>query len=164
MIAITPNHAFTSSSTSGILTQLKNHVSVVNSGSSMEATALWDTGASVTCISSNVVATLGLTPTGKKNIKTPSGSSIVNTYLVSVINVNISDVEVSESKIDEQGFDVLIGMDIITKGDFAVSNFNGTTVFTFRTPSIGLTDYVSQAKIKMLTGTHGSKKKKGKKK
>lgn len=159
------NHAFTTKSGSGILIQLKNKVSVFNGSSSSEFIALWDTGASVTCISSDVVTRLGLVATGKKTIKTPSGSSTVNTYLISVTlpdNMNIPDVEVCDSKIGDQGFDVLIGMDIITKGDFAVSNFNGTTVFTFRIPSVSLTDYVTQAKVKGMVGTHGKGKRKRK--
>lgn len=165
MIASVPNYAFTSSSKSGILTQLKNQVSVSNGSSSLESIALLDTGASVTCISSDVVSKLGLVATGKKNIKTPSGSSTVNTYLVSVIlpdDVNITDVEACDSAIGDQGLDVLIGMDIITRGDFAVSNYNGTTTFTFRIPSAGLTDYVAQMRTAKLAGTHGHGKRKRK--
>ena len=41
------------------------------------------------------------------------------------------------------GIGVLIGMDIITSGDFSVSNYNGKTVFTFRTPSQERIDYVN---------------------
>ena len=37
-----------------------------------------------------------------------------------------------------------IGMDIISQGDFAVSNFNGTTVFTFRPPSKATIDFVKE--------------------
>ena len=33
-------------------------------------------------------------------------------------------------------WDVLIGMDIINLGDFAVSNHNGKTTFSFRMPSV----------------------------
>lgn len=42
--------------------------------------------------------------------------------------------------------DVLIGMDIITLGDFALSNFEGKTVFTFRIPSVAEIDYVEENK------------------
>jgi hypothetical protein len=33
-------------------------------------------------------------------------------------------------------YDVLIGLDIICRGDFAISNYNNSTQFTFRIPSI----------------------------
>ena len=48
-------------------------------------------------------------------------------------------------------------------GDFAVSNSNGKTVFTFRTPSQQLTDYVKKIKIQNKIGTpHSNKKKRNK--
>ena len=37
---------------------------------------------------------------------------------------------------------LLVGMDIIGMGDFAVSNFKGETAFTFRLPSIERMDFV----------------------
>ena len=40
-------------------------------------------------------------------------------------------------------FDVLIGMDIIGSGDFAITNHKGKTVFSFRIPSIGRIDFVN---------------------
>lgn len=35
-------------------------------------------------------------------------------------------------------------MDIISYGDFTISNYNGKTIFSFRTPSIIHTDYVKE--------------------
>lgn len=40
-----------------------------------------------------------------------------------------------DSEIGKQGIDVLIGMDIISNGDFAISNYEGRTQFSFRIPS-----------------------------
>ena len=45
------------------------------------------------------------------------------------------------SKIGAQGIDVLIGMDIISKGDFAISNYDEKTQFSFRLPSQKDVDY-----------------------
>ena len=42
---------------------------------------------------------------------------------------------VMDSEIGAQGIDVLIGMDIISQGDFAISNYGGKTQFSFRIPS-----------------------------
>jgi uncharacterized protein YecA (UPF0149 family) len=39
------------------------------------------------------------------------------------------------------GPDVLIGMDIICSGDFAVTNKGGKTVFSYRYPSISPIDF-----------------------
>ena len=49
--------------------------------------------------------------------------------------VTILNLPVMDSEIGNQGIDVLIGMDIISMGDFAVSNFDGKTQFTIRIPS-----------------------------
>lgn len=47
--------------------------------------------------------------------------------------------------------DVLIGMDIISNGDFAVTNKDNKTVFTFRIPSIVYIDFVKDSKEKSTT-------------
>ena len=71
-------------------------------------------------------------------------------------NVEINDLMVIDSDIGKQNIDVLIGMDIICRGDFAVSNYNNKTAFTFRTPSEKKIDYVLETKISNLIGqTHG---------
>lgn len=158
-----PTFAFTIKSTGGLMNRLTNQVSVTYGDKTISVLALWDTGATGTCISSNVVSQLSLIPTGKKNIQTPSGSSQVNTYLINVTlpnNVNIPNVEVCDSEIGNQGIGMLVGMDIITTGDFSVSNFRNNTVFSFRIPSNKVTDYVAEVNLQNLTGTHGKGKRK----
>ena len=113
----------------------------------VEFDAIWDTGASASVISKNVVLACNLQPTGMLKVYTASGESLVNSYLVSFMlpnKVGFQSVKVSEGKLN--GTEVLIGMDIICQGDFAVSNSKGKTVFTFRMPSIATTDYVDEAK------------------
>lgn len=100
--------------------------------------AQWDTGATGTCISKELVKELELTPTGMINVHTPSGIGTMNKYMVNLIlnnEVRIMNVIVMDSEIGNQGIDVLIGMDIISNGDFAISNFEGRTQFSFRLPS-----------------------------
>jgi len=164
----TNEHSFTSEY-NRISIQLINECAVSNGDRSVVVNALWDTGASFTCISKNVVQKLDLTSIGKRTIVTPSSSTTVNRYLVNIKlpnNVEIVNLEVCDSEIGKGGFDVLVGMDIITRGDFAVSNYSGKTVFTFRTPSLRRTDYVHEFRLKQTAGTHGrgKRKKKNKKK
>ena len=112
--------------------------------------ALWDTGATGTCISPNVVAQLGMIPTGKGTSHTASGVATVNTYLANIIlpnHVRVTDVSMIDANIGTNGFDVLIGMDIIGMGDFCVSNLRGKTVLSFRIPSKEITDYVLQINL-----------------
>jgi len=72
---------------------------------------------------------------------------VANTYLLDVVlpnNIVVSEVLVCDSEIGAQKIDVLIGMDVILLGDFAVSNYQGETTFTFRIPSQKKTDYVAE--------------------
>lgn len=59
--------------------------------------------------------------------------------------------------------DMLIGMDVISKGDFAVTNVGGITTFSFRIPSQETIDYVAQdndakAKAQLVADTVKHKK------
>jgi hypothetical protein len=113
-------------------------------------TAIWDTGATNTVITSKVVAELGLKPSGKVKVRGvgPAGTSQEhdsNTYLINILlpnNVNIVGVRVSENAVD--GCDVLIGMDVITTGDLAITNHNSKTTFSFRAPACEEIDFVSE--------------------
>ncbi len=108
--------------------------------------AIWDTGATNTVITKNVAQKCGLIPTGMANVRGISGESTVRTYLVSIIlrnEVCIPQVRVTEG-ILSGGADVLIGMDIINRGDFAVTNSDGKTTLSFRIPSIECLDFVKQ--------------------
>lgn len=51
------------------------------------------------------------------------------------------------------GTDVIIGMDIINHGDFAVSNKNGATSFSFRIPSVEDFDFASADNRPSSSGT-----------
>jgi len=57
-------------------------------------------------------------------------------------HVVVPEVTVSECNL--LGSDVLIGMDIIGNGDFAVTNLDGKTVFSFRLPSRERIDFVKR--------------------
>ncbi|MEK0338302.1 MAG: hypothetical protein QQN41_12795, partial [Nitrosopumilus sp.] len=42
------------------------------------------------------------------------------------------------------GHDIIIGMNIITQGDFSITNLNNQTWMSFRIPSLNATDYVQE--------------------
>lgn len=158
-------HAFSTRS-SGRLIQLINEVSLAFGGNEVTVKALWDTGASSSCVSHDVVSDLGLTAIGKCMVSTPTGSKEVDTFCLDARlpnNVNFEGIVVMDSEIGNQGIGMLVGMDIIGQGDFAVSNHDGRTVFTYRYPSVGCIDFVNQLAVQRKIGpTHG--KGKGKKK
>jgi hypothetical protein len=107
--------------------------------------ALLDTGASVTCISNNVVQAIGLTPSGKTSMVGSTGASTVDqyTFLVGFLfgaqqtatgaytgQLNAHLVQGCEFQAHGFGFDVLIGRDILCKGTMSLS-FDGHYVLTF---------------------------------
>lgn len=144
---------------SGISRQLMSEVAIKYNEQTIKVQGQWDTGATGSCLSHDVVKNLKLVPTGKKQVRTPSGSRIINTYIVDILlpnNVLITECEVMDSEIGAQGIGALIGMDIISEGDFAVSNVNGKTVFTFQCPSKHRIDFSKMARIQQVIGpAHG---------
>lgn len=117
---------------------------------SKQYAAIWDTGATGTVISDRVVQELGLKPSGVGNVFTASSGSEpvrVNTYSVNVIlpsGLGVAFVRVTEGKLN--GFDVLIGMDIIMQGDFSITHKDGKTLFSFQIPSTHHFDFVDEIK------------------
>jgi hypothetical protein len=110
-----------------------------------EYAAIWDTGATHSAITEKVIQECGLNPIGVVEVHYGSGPQRSNQYVVDIWLPNkavISSVTVTKANIASA--DVIIGMDIIGSGDFAVSNFNNKTKFTFRVPSVESIDFVGK--------------------
>lgn len=131
---------------STIQNKIINSVVIMNSrtNNAIPARAQWDTGATGTCISKELANRLNLIPLGIQQIHTPSGIGAVKRYKADMVLNNeliIQNIDVIDSEIGSQGIDILIGMNIIQLGDFAISNYNGQTQFSFRIPSYEHVDY-----------------------
>lgn len=101
-----------------------------------EYNAIWDTGAVRTVISSKVVAELELQPRGKVEMYHANGVSYVNTYFVNLLlpnNMEIQILQVMDGNLPDA--DILLGMDVIGLGDFALTAPEGKTLFSFSQPS-----------------------------
>ncbi|MHC4200758.1 MAG: aspartyl protease family protein [Planctomycetota bacterium] len=112
-----------------------------------KVTALWDTGATGSVISPKVVIALGLHPTGAVMVSTAGGDRMMNTYIVNLTlpnSVGVAGVIVTETDAIK-GYDAIVGMDIISRGDFAVTNVGGQTLMSYRYPSIRAVDFVREA-------------------
>lgn len=104
--------------------------------------AIWDTGATGTVITQKVVDKCALIPIGVVVVQTAAGKARTNSYLVNVWLPNrivLPNVKATLGKL-ASNVDVLIGMNIIGRGDFAVTN-KGRTVFSFRFPSVECIDF-----------------------
>ena len=111
--------------------------------------ALWDTGSTMTVISDELASKLNLDPVGEMVAETAGGRYVAKKYVVSLHlpnRLNIENVIISSGKLGP-GIDILIGMDIITLGDFAITNYNNKTVFSFRFPSCEVIDFVKNKKV-----------------
>lgn len=129
---------------SGIVNKITTDTTIVNGTNNLTVKALWDTGANCCCISEDLVKLLNLIPVGKVSFYTPSGTGFAYTYLVDIIlpnNMKIKNIKMCGSKIGLQNLDLLIGTDIISKGDFAISNYKKNTSFSFRMPSKEIIDF-----------------------
>lgn len=150
--------AFTTK-TNGIVRELKNQIYISEAHDPATGhpepirqayDAIWDTGATGTVINPKIAQELNLQPSGRETVYgvgagEQSHEYEANTYLVNIYlpnNVGIVGVRVTEGGI--AGADVLLGMDIIAFGDFAITNHNGQTRWTFRTPSNEPIDFVEE--------------------
>lgn len=145
-----PFYIFTTQS-NGLRSHLTNEVVILSSnpiapiGNPVIAKALWDTGATGSVITPELANQAGLQVVDKTIVDTANGARESLVYKVAIIlpnNVLVENVRVTEASL--VGASVLIGMDIISRGDFAVSNFQGKTFFTFRMPSKENIDFLQQ--------------------
>ena len=124
----------------GVIPTGKNHPPVKT------VTAIWDTGAEISAISTRVATELGLTPVNIARNITAAGEISVYIYAVNIFlpnNVNFAMVPVTGNDLGD--VDMLIGMDIISQGDFSITNVGGRTTFSFRIPSMERIDYVKES-------------------
>lgn len=118
--------------------------------------ALWDTGASKSVISQELAKALNLTPVGQANVNHAGGIGVSPTYLVAFWfphHVGVSGILVTEFLGAPGGFGAIVGMDMICRGDFAITNVASQTCVSFRMPSCETIDYVSEANRLKYAGT-----------
>lgn len=109
--------------------------------------AIWDTGATGSTITKKVAETLSLVPISQMWVQGVHSKVEKNVYAISLVLPNkvvIPYLSVTECDALAGGFDLLIGMDVIGMGDFAITNVNGQTTFSFRIPSARKIDFTAQ--------------------
>ena len=144
-----PNYAFTASVRAGKPQVLNSECEISLAGMDEERQtfqAIWDTGATHSAITQKVVDLCELKPTGQVEVSHAGIDDALeetDTYLVDLglpNRVLMRNVEVSRGGFT--GGDVLIGMDIINMGDFAITHPNGGSKFTFQIPPQADIDFV----------------------
>ncbi len=149
-------HAFTNTA-EGIAKQLITDVFIAPAQNPAEGKSfepkqfkgLWDTGATNSVVTHRVAKKCGLIPTGVTQVQLAGSKGLRNTYMVAIglpNRVMFPMVKVTDA--DEiGGADVLIGMDIINKGDFAVTHGDGKTRISFRLPSVEVIDFTGSHRV-----------------
>jgi hypothetical protein len=106
---------------------------------------IWDTGATNSVISQKVVDECGLIPTGMAMVHSATESKRCETFLVGIFLPNkVVFPSIRVTKGQPKDCDVLIGMDIINQGDFAITHKDGKTMFSFRYPSMEKIGFVKK--------------------
>lgn len=114
-------------------------------GALVTANAIWDTDANMSSIDPRIAEMLGLEPIDRVELLTVNGRIELFVYVISLELPNGIGINTTATGAYLHGADCLIGMDVIQYGDFAISNFNGTTTLSFRIPSQGRIDFTQQS-------------------
>ncbi len=104
--------------------------------------AIWDTGSECTTISRRVARLLELAPIGQVEAHHSGGSSLVNTYLVNLRLANgieFQGLHVMDGNFNDT--DILLGMDVLSYCDFAITHPNKQTKCSFQIPSVADIDF-----------------------
>jgi hypothetical protein len=140
-------HALSKNNT-GLVKRIITDVDITNidTGQKIQTQGIWDTGATISVITKSIANALELIPVRTETLRGVHGIKEVNVYYVNITlnNKNITlDTKVAEcdklSPDDSVG--ALIGMNIITMGDFAITNYQGDTTMSFRVPSLQKIDF-----------------------
>lgn len=128
------------------------HLSLPGGGSAeTEALkALWDTGAMCTCVSQTIAQDLGLTQVNTAQVMGANNEPFDAPIFIVKLRMGklvLPMIPVIGLPMENAGHDVIIGMDIISKGDLAITNYNGRTMITFREPSMETINYVEELEL-----------------
>ena len=99
--------------------------------------AVWDTGATRSCITHRVTEQLPLVQIGSGVIYTAMGQRAIKTYLVHIVLPGDIKIKAEVASVPDFGTDtdVVLGIDIISQLDFCISNANNRTTFSYRHPA-----------------------------
>ena len=116
---------------------LESYVAVGGEGSMMAVNALWDTGSTESLISEKIVKMIEPILKNKSKYVTRDVVIECETYAVSLSlsdEITFRDVLMKKADLSDKNVDIIIGMDIISRGDFEIRNYNNLVEFAFRIP------------------------------
>jgi len=123
------------------ITQLITKCGVVPTGQRFnnaptEYIAVWDTGSTSSVISTKMAKDLNLPIIGFTKTQTGNGIADAELFYVDImLPCQLILPKVKVSALNLFSIDMLIGMDIISHGDFALSTYGNQALFSFRIPA-----------------------------
>lgn len=107
-----------------------------------------DTGCSHTCISEELAKEMSLQSLGKVPYSVVGGEKQeVDCYMVNIMidnTIPCGDIEAGSYHKGDAFYDVIIGMDILSKCDFAITSASGHMVLTMEYPSKRNLDFTKE--------------------
>jgi predicted aspartyl protease len=119
-----------------IVTPVSLHTIPYNASLSLSTDALWDTGASISAITPDIMDKLKAVPVSKRTITGIHSTQVVDVVYITVDLPNSvikKNIEAAVCNIPSN-VGMILGMDIILLGDFALSSGNSQTLFSFAAP------------------------------
>jgi hypothetical protein len=133
-----PQQSFTYTHT-GLLHRLMTPILLLTPDKApVQTTALWDTGATISAIIPEIRQQLGLPTIDRILTIGPNNKSRVDVVHLSIElpnQITIEDIDVAVCTFNH-GVGMIIGMDIITLGDFTLCNGARQTQFSFTMPPL----------------------------
>lgn len=126
-----------------------------------EFIGLWDTGATKTIMTQRVVDHVQPSQTGFLKFSGAYGGEVHTRPVYSVCLYLPNRVCVPELPValgEPLGCDLLIGMDVIGRGDFSITNFQGKTTFSFRFPSCEDIDFGTRSNPRQISPIKANQK------
>ena len=105
--------------------------------------AVWDTGATGSVVNMDTANMLNFQPVSFTPVSTVNGNYTAPVFICDIYlpsGIVIPSIEITGGQLGSD-LDMLIGMDVITLGDFTITNLGMITWFTFRVPSMQRADY-----------------------
>ncbi|MCL2793106.1 MAG: retropepsin-like domain-containing protein [Spirochaetaceae bacterium] len=119
-----------------IITPVNLYSVQLNSAPFLSIDAIWDTGASMSVVTPEIKDKLKLTPIDKKTIAGVHSTQVVDIVFITLElpnNVIKKNIEAAVCNIPSNA-GMILGMDIISLGDFALSHGSDQTFLSFAVP------------------------------
>ena len=107
---------------------------------------LWDTGSTGCLITADLAERLELKPIDRVIVYHHDGESQEYVYLIFLYlpSKHFTEVKATACHTNLATFEFIVGMDVISQGDLAISHANNRTFFSFQLPSAKTIDFTKE--------------------